>query len=120
MGVSANHAVHILIWVYPGSGFSRSPAHLLAALLTSLFTDEYCLAIDLLVEARRAAKLTQQELASRLGRPQSFVSKYERRERRLDVVEYIHVARCIGADVAQATAEIERMIITAPERPEPG
>lgn len=96
------------------------PAHLLAALLTSLFTDEYRLAIGFLVEARRAARLTQQELASRLGRPQSFVSKYERHERRLDVVEYIHVARCIGADVAQAIAEIERMIVDRPNGPTQG
>lgn len=95
-------------------------AHLLAALLTSLFTDEYRLAIGFLVEARRAARLTQQELASRLGRPQSFVSKYERHERRLDVVEYIHVARCIGADVAQAISKIERDIANTPERSDSG
>ena len=52
----------------------------------------------LLVEARNRAKLTQEELAKRVGRPQSFVSKYETGERRLDVVEFIDVAREIGAD----------------------
>ena len=52
----------------------------------------------LLVKARKAAGLTQQELAKRLGKPQSFVAKYEGGERRLDVVEFISVARAIGAD----------------------
>ncbi|MGH9715631.1 MAG: helix-turn-helix domain-containing protein [Candidatus Acidiferrales bacterium] len=53
---------------------------------------------DLLAEARKAANLTQAELAERLNRPQSFVSKYERGERRLDVVEFGEVARAIGLD----------------------
>lgn len=46
----------------------------------------------------KRAGLTQQELAKRLKRPQSFVAKYEGGERRLDVVEFITIARAIGAD----------------------
>ena len=38
------------------------------------------------------------QLADKLGRPQSFVSKYEMRERMLDVAEYITIARILGAD----------------------
>jgi transcriptional regulator with XRE-family HTH domain len=53
---------------------------------------------QLLVEARKAANLTQAELSSRLKRPQSFVSKYERGERRLDVVEFGDVAKALGID----------------------
>ncbi|MGA3027584.1 MAG: helix-turn-helix transcriptional regulator [Bryobacteraceae bacterium] len=52
----------------------------------------------LLTEARKAAGLTQSELSSRLKRPQSFVSKYERGERRLDVVEFGDVAKALGVD----------------------
>jgi transcriptional regulator with XRE-family HTH domain len=52
----------------------------------------------LLLAARKRAKLTQQEVADRLGRPQSFVAKYEGGERRLDVVEFVTVARAIGVD----------------------
>jgi transcriptional regulator with XRE-family HTH domain len=52
----------------------------------------------LLLAARKRAKLTQQEVADRLDRPQSSVAKYERGERRLDVVEFVTVARAIGAD----------------------
>lgn len=53
---------------------------------------------NLLAQERKAAGLTQAELAARLERPQSFVSKYERGERRLDVIEFGEVARAIGLD----------------------
>lgn len=54
--------------------------------------------LRLLTEARKSAGLTQVELSERLSRPQSFVSKYERGERRLDVVEFVEVAQAMGAD----------------------
>ena len=53
---------------------------------------------ELLVQARKQADLTQADLASRLERPQSFVSKFERGERRLDVVEFGEVAKALGID----------------------
>lgn len=54
--------------------------------------------LDLLVAARRAAGLKQEKLADALGRPQSFVAKYEGGERRIDVVEFVTIARALGAD----------------------
>jgi len=42
--------------------------------------------------------LTQQELAKRVHRPQSFVAKYEGGERRVDVVEFIEICMALGAD----------------------
>lgn len=54
-----------------------------------------------MVAARKKAGLTQQEVATRLKRPQSFVAKYEGGERRLDVIEFLAVARAIGADPAR-------------------
>lgn len=53
---------------------------------------------ELLVAARDKAGLTQQKLAKRLGKPQSFIAKYEGGERRVDVIEFIVIARAIGAD----------------------
>jgi transcriptional regulator with XRE-family HTH domain len=50
------------------------------------------------IQARKSAGLTQVGLADRLGRPQSFVSKYERGERRLDVIEFCEVCRALGVD----------------------
>lgn len=52
----------------------------------------------LMVAARKEAGLTQHALALRLRRPQSFVAKYEGGERRLDVVEFVAIARALGAD----------------------
>ena len=53
---------------------------------------------ELLVAARRKAGLTQHEVAERLERPQSFVAKVEGGERRLDVIEFVALARVLGAD----------------------
>jgi transcriptional regulator with XRE-family HTH domain len=52
----------------------------------------------LMIRARKAAGLTQHALARRLKKPQSFVAKYEGGERRVDVVEFIAIARALGAD----------------------
>lgn len=62
----------------------------------SVFTDPYSAVLAALVEARQKAGLTQAQLAERLGKPQSFVSKAERGERRIDVVEFCDFADAIG------------------------
>jgi transcriptional regulator with XRE-family HTH domain len=49
-------------------------------------------------ELRRHRQLTQAEVAKRLSKPQSFVAKYERGERRLSAIEFIHVARALGVE----------------------
>jgi transcriptional regulator with XRE-family HTH domain len=64
----------------------------------------YALFRSLLVEARHAAGLTQVEVAVRLGRPQSFISKMERGERRLDFPEFVALADAIGIDVTDFLA----------------
>ena len=51
---------------------------------------------ELMIAARKKAGLTQHGLAKRLKKPQSFVAKYEGGERRLDVVEFLKMARAIG------------------------
>ncbi len=51
---------------------------------------------SLLSEARASAQLTQVQVAERLGRPQSFVSKYESGERQLDVVEFVEVCEALA------------------------
>ena len=54
--------------------------------------------IDRLIAARKAAGLTQQAVADSLGKPQSFVAKFEGLERRLDVVEFLQIAAVIHWD----------------------
>lgn len=62
----------------------------------------------LLIEARERAGLTQAEVAQRLGRVQSFVSKYEQGERRLDVVDFLAVCECLTVDPVDLLRELRR------------
>jgi transcriptional regulator with XRE-family HTH domain len=52
----------------------------------------------LLIKARKDAGVTQEQLAKRLNRPQSFVSKCENGERRLDVIELLQFLQSIGVE----------------------
>lgn len=60
--------------------------------------DQYAKLREQFIHARKSAGLTQVDLADRLGRPQSFVSKYERGERRLDVIEFCEVCRALEVE----------------------
>ena len=77
-------------------------------MVKSVFTDKYEAFLRTVIAERKATGLTQQELADRLDRPQSFVSKYERGERRLDVVEFLAVVRAMGGDPCEVVKKIER------------
>jgi transcriptional regulator with XRE-family HTH domain len=63
-----------------------------------------------LAAARRQANVTQEELASRLGKPQSFVSEFERGQRRVDVVELLAISRALGVDPLDLFAEIAKTV----------
>ncbi|MCY4505951.1 MAG: helix-turn-helix transcriptional regulator [Acidobacteria bacterium] len=58
---------------------------------------------------RLDANLTQQGLARKLHRPQSFVAKYENGERRLDLLEFIEIADAIGFDPGQFIIEFREL-----------
>jgi transcriptional regulator with XRE-family HTH domain len=73
----------------------------------SVFTQKYDRFRLLMIEARRSANFTQNELAKKLSRPQSFVSKYERGERRLDVVEFLEVAAALGIDAVKIIKKLD-------------
>lgn len=64
----------------------------------SVHTRAYTVLREHLVAARHAAGLSQQELAEKLDRPQSFVAKYEGGERRIDLVEFLEIAAVLGVD----------------------
>jgi transcriptional regulator with XRE-family HTH domain len=74
----------------------------------STHTVRYRRLLDELIEARKAAGLTQVDVAKRLRRHQSFVSKYERGERRVDVVEFMHICEVMGADPFDLLRSIRR------------
>ncbi len=64
----------------------------------SVFLQSYGVLTQCLVEARAAAGVTQIELAELLGRPQSFVSKVEGGDRRLDVIEFLQITTALNVD----------------------
>jgi len=64
----------------------------------TLHTSEHEALLSTLRTAREKAGLTQAQLADRLGKPQSFVAKYENGERRIDVVEFVALARAMDTD----------------------
>jgi len=55
--------------------------------MTNVYSEEYKFVIDKLKKARKEAGLTQKEVAEILGKPQSFISKCESGERRVDITE---------------------------------
>lgn len=65
---------------------------------SSLYSKGYKSLTGLLVAARLNAGLTQQQVVDCLGKPQSFVAKYEGGERRLDVIELIDICNTLGVD----------------------
>lgn len=76
--------------------------------IKSFHSKDYRLAVGLLREARVKAGLTQQALADALARPQSYVAKYESGERRLDIIEFIGIARALKVRASSIVAKLER------------
>ncbi len=65
----------------------------------------------LLRSIRREAGLRQSDLAERLRRPQSYVSKYESGERRLDLIELVEICQAIGISLTDFTQRFEREVL---------
>jgi transcriptional regulator with XRE-family HTH domain len=76
----------------------------------SIYSADYKRLCELLRQLREEAGLRQVDVAERLKVPQSFVSKYESGERRLDVVETAAIARTLGMTLGGI---IERLDSTA-------
>jgi transcriptional regulator with XRE-family HTH domain len=85
---------------YPTIGFSC------VVVPKTVYTAAYGRMLSRLVKARKSAGLNQAELAGRLGRPQSFMSKVENGERRIDVVELIAICNAIGVDPGDVMANV--------------
>jgi transcriptional regulator with XRE-family HTH domain len=62
--------------------------------------------LSILVSLRKDKGFSQHKLAKKLRKPQSFVSKYERGERRLDVIEFVDIVKLLGADPCEIIKQI--------------
>lgn len=74
--------------------------------MKTVFTERYKLFLSFLISARETKGLSQHQLAKKLKKPQSFVSKYERAERRLDVIEFLDIAKALEIDPYDIMGEI--------------
>lgn len=59
-----------------------------------------------LAAIRKRARVTQQDLAKRLGKPQSFISAYENGQRRIDLLEFMRISEALRVDPRKAFAEV--------------
>lgn len=73
----------------------------------SIYSHEYEIFLTFLRKARKSAKLSQTELAVKLGETQSFVSKCERGERRLDIIELRWWLSAMGLSVSKFATNLE-------------
>lgn len=70
----------------------------------STYHDDYQCLLSLLKALRSEAGVTQAELGARLGNTQSFVSKFERGERRLDITEFVDICEALEVEPLVAFA----------------
>jgi DNA-binding transcriptional regulator YiaG len=80
----------------------------LAHVKKSIYSPEQNELLKLLREKRKRAGMSQTDLAGRLGRSQSFVSKYESGELRLDLVQLSLICRALGTSLSSFVREFEK------------
>jgi transcriptional regulator with XRE-family HTH domain len=78
--------------------------------MKTIHDDAYQVLVDCLRVARQAANVTQVDLATQLGTDQSYVSKYERSERRLDVIEVRAICIALGVTFPDFIVSFEKAL----------
>ena len=73
----------------------------------------------LLRESRIDGRVTQLQLARRLGRPQNYVSKYEMGEKRLDILELREICEVLGISLPAFIKRLESAISKEARIPRP-
>ena len=76
--------------------------------------------LALLRQVRQEAVLRQVDVAERIGQPQSFVSKYESGERRLDLLELRRVCEAVGIPLSEFVQRFEESLRVAARRKKRG
>ncbi|MGI8978075.1 MAG: helix-turn-helix domain-containing protein [Pirellulaceae bacterium] len=75
----------------------------------SISSREQQILCRLLKQIRKGNGLSQAELAQLLDEPQSFVSRYERGQQRLDILEVRHVCRAVGVSLPDFSQRLESL-----------
>lgn len=78
----------------------------------SIYTREYAIVLRLIKEARDKSGITQEQLAKRLKQSQSFVSKIERGDRRIDIVQLRTLCKIYGVPLLDFVQQLEESLTT--------
>lgn len=76
----------------------------------NIYTEQLNRLISLLRELRVEVGLTQIELAARIKKDQTFVSKYESGQRRLDVLEVREICQALGTTLEEFARRLEKAL----------
>ncbi len=76
----------------------------------SIYSEAYSLLVEELRNARAKASLTQAQVAKRLGQTQSFISKIERGERRIDIVELRAFCEALGLSFPSFAKQLDKIL----------
>jgi transcriptional regulator with XRE-family HTH domain len=76
----------------------------------TVFTGAHQHLVEVLKEARVESGLKQEELAAKVGKDQTFISIIERGQRRVDVLEFVALARAMRSDPTALFAEVLRRL----------
>jgi len=76
----------------------------------SLFSPEQNELCRLLKQVRHGAGFSQTDLAERLGKPQSFVSRYETGQQRLDILQLRQVCLAVGISLTEFSQRLEGVL----------
>lgn len=76
----------------------------------SIFTKEYRAFLELLIQMRQTKNITQSVLAKKLKKPQSYVSKYESGERRLDIIETMNIVKVLNISLSDFCKKLEHRL----------
>lgn len=78
--------------------------------MSLIYDPKYKVFLRCLKDARIRSKLTQQELAVALGCGQSYISKYEQGQKRLDIIEIRNICICLGLSLQELIDDFEERL----------
>ena len=97
-------------WTNPERTLRFVPKEDKSRMEKTIYTREYTVVLRLLREARQEAGLTQTELAKKLKQSQSFVTKVERGDRRLDIIQLRTMCQTFGLTLAEFVSRLEKAL----------
>ena len=97
------------VYDYRNPNFRCGGMSLLFFEVKTISTHQHAVLVALLIAERKAAGLRQGDLADRIGEHQSWVSRLESGQRRVDVVEFLLLARAIGFDPVKVIRRLEKV-----------